>query len=505
MRPAMPSSPGRRHRRFAATPTPDAFEVVERHGARPGPSTAFRAIHRSRRPADRRRRQRRVWPGSSRSPGRSSIGRRRPHPRSSAKGPRGGGRNTSKVDRATSWRPSGRTPARSGSRSGSSRRRIGPAVDAMRRRDAGGPQGRARTGLRWPGAAGPPATPLIGSPGTCSTTPGRSRTARSPGPRRAASGRAVRGSRHAARGPARLHDIGRDVRQARRLGAEVGGRRADRRAAPGRRCRHRTWKASPRSTCGSAGGGGSAPAPGGRGAGRAGSGGRSRGGGPHRGRRDRRPGGDRRRRRRSHRSSSPRGRGRRDRRPTRDRAGVGAPSSRSSNGSCRTAERDPQARGDIVRECPCPAGAGAARARPVGAVLAGPRRERRPAAAAAIHEPLGREAGERRARRPSAASGSIWRTGPGCRRRTRATPDPRGSRRRNQPASVAGRGPRSGAGRPRRPSGRAPDPQRVRDVAEVEEAGRCRREPRPGGRRDRQAGGGHGRRASLSRGRSAVA
>ena len=154
------------------------IDVVERRRAAAGPSSASRAASREqdRRPRRRGRSDRlaalveAAWTTFDRIVG----GRAR----ELRKGPRGGGRDTSKmVDHVVGVRRRP-MPARWASRS-PERRRSTAAVEAARR-DARGPPRSLRTARRSPTASGPPATPPTGSPGTPSTTPGRSRTGPSP-------------------------------------------------------------------------------------------------------------------------------------------------------------------------------------------------------------------------------------------------------------------------------------------------------------------------------------
>ena len=120
--------------------------------------------------ADAARRARRgrldvLRPGRRRRAGRAAQGpaRRRPRPRQDVRPRRS--------------RPTGATPGDRASSVRSPTPTDRAAVDGDARRDARRPRASRPTARRSPAASGRRATPRAGSPGTPSTTPGRSRTA----------------------------------------------------------------------------------------------------------------------------------------------------------------------------------------------------------------------------------------------------------------------------------------------------------------------------------------
>ena len=220
------------HRRFAATIGVDDLEIVER--TRGSAGTEFgvpsRPTDQDARPLDAeeadasgRSRRGRV--------GRCSTGPRPRAPEELRKGPRGGGRNTSKV--VAHVMDADRAYANEIGIKVQTFEPDDPAAIAAMRDRCSTCSARPATARRSPAAAGRPDTPPIGSPGTPSTTPGRSRTGASPRRRRRRSGVGSQPE------PSRLapHRLGRpagrtqvaDARVAVRLRELRAGRLADQR------------------------------------------------------------------------------------------------------------------------------------------------------------------------------------------------------------------------------------------------------------------------------------
>ena len=423
----------------------DLLEVVENVEGGGGTDFGVPSVitERDRRPRDGGR-GRSAWQRSSRRPGRSSSAS------SPALRPRCARVRAAADATATRW-------------SGTSieadhayAREIGitPAGAALRR--ARGDRGGARCRPRGPGqairrvarsrtASGRRATPRAGSPGTRSTTPGRWRTAPSP-------------AEHRARRVTRTSPSGR--------------RRSPSRPPPSRRPRPRDRPAARSSrTAGVAGGlrelpairppdqrvvGERRAASRGRAADRAGSARPSHGAGRGRGRRGRCPGAGHRRPRRSRTSSCHAGRGS-ARSPSVPTSSAHGPTSRSIHDSSPAPESRPAGQGR-----PAP------RSRqPPGQPGPGPRApmRRRPtprtwSACSRSHRP-----GPRRGAAPAALAyaaahpSSVWRSGPASGREPEPAEVLEQRRRRTRAGSAAGRGPRSAAGRRRRPSRASPHVQ----------------------------------------------
>ena len=378
------------------------------------------------------------------------------------KGPRGGGRDRDKmlahvVEAEWSYAREMGITVKQPDSGGPGRRRRDARRDA---RGAARAVGRFAAGRTDDGRR---ATPRAGSPGTRSTTPGRWRTGatRADASRSQLTGRPVRGHRGPVapwpRPPARSRPPRSDPPPAGR--------------AP--RWRRRPSTASARRAGGRARDGRTSPGRPGRAAARAGSGPRSRRAGRDRGRRGPPPGAGRRRRPRRRTSSG---------RPGRGSAGRRRPATSSEHGptSASIQRSDPPpsaARRTGPVEAALAAAARAAGSVPATAVRGGPRLERRPRAVAAVDEDLVAEAVQRR--RHMASSSSDWRTGPS------SGENPSQARSSSSAASYSGRqrvrswsSIRSRTAAPavaRQP----PDPDGVRDVAEVEVAGRRRRIARP--------------------------
>ena len=224
-----------------------------RAAAAAAPSSASRAA--SRRPtADRRPRRRpTASPGSSTQPGSGLDAVAASAPEELRKGPRGGGREHVEDRRA---RPRGRRCLRPRDR---------PEADAAGPGDRRGRRGapsrcsrssaRPRTARRSPIGGGPSATPPIGSPGTPSTTPGRSRTGASrPRP---ADGAASRSAAGRSADPA-------TATSARSVVSSTTSPSGSRIANVGKRCPRSAWRSSlleSRSPCGSCPASDVAPAP----------------------------------------------------------------------------------------------------------------------------------------------------------------------------------------------------------------------------------------------------
>ena len=191
------------HRRFAASVTVADLEVVERHAGSGGTEFGVpsRPTDHDARPtdADDAARLAGLVEAAWRYVDRVAAAA----PEELRKGPRGGGRNTSKV--VAHVMDADRAYAREiGLKVKESPRTIAPRSRRCARpcSTRSGPPATVRP---WPDATGRPATPPTGSRGTPSTMPGRSRTAatrvRRPRPRRRTAPRAGRGSDRAA--PAR--------------------------------------------------------------------------------------------------------------------------------------------------------------------------------------------------------------------------------------------------------------------------------------------------------------
>jgi hypothetical protein len=170
-------------------------------------------------------------------------------------------------------------------------------------------------------------------------------------------------------------------------------------------------------------------------------------------------------------------------------------------GLAAVAQRDPEARDRVAGQRDRPARARATGAAPLVAVRPGPRRRREPGAGAFVDEVARPKLGQgalvrrRRVRVRLANRPLVGREAEPCQ-----VLDDRGIEGRPAPLPVVILDPKQDrcSGEPCR----APDPQRVGDVAEMQEPGRSRGESGPGGGRDQQAERGLSARRAAPSGRA---